>query len=53
MFENAEKVSKCMDQLIKVTGNLEKQERKDELLECIHQLSIVHQNILGDLRKTD
>lgn len=51
MFKNAEKISKTIDQLIKVTDDLENQERKDELLQVIHQLSIVHQNVLGDLAK--
>ncbi|WP_153401954.1 hypothetical protein [Gracilibacillus oryzae] len=49
MFKNAEKLSKCLDQLIKVTEELENQERIDELVNVIHQLSIVHQNVLGDL----
>ena len=51
MFKNVEKISKCMDQLIKVTEELNNQERKEELTEAIHKLSIVHQNVLGDLTK--
>ena len=50
MFKNVEKISKCMDQLIKVAEDLN-QERKEELTEAIHKLSIVHQNVLGDLTK--
>lgn len=52
MFKNAEKISKTIDQLIKVTEDLENQERKDELLQVIHQLSVVHQNVLGDLTRS-
>ncbi|WP_018934328.1 hypothetical protein [Gracilibacillus lacisalsi] len=53
MFKNAEKISKAMDMLIKVTEELENQERKDEMVNVIHDLSKVHQNVLGDLtRKT-
>ncbi|WP_163538344.1 hypothetical protein [Gracilibacillus sp. YIM 98692] len=53
MFKNAEKISKCMDQLIKVTDDLDNQERKDELASVIHELSIVHQHVLGDVVKKD
>lgn len=51
MFKNVEKISKCMDQLIKVAEELNNQERKEELTEAIHKLSIVHQNVLGDLAR--
>ena len=39
MFKNVEKISKCMDQLIKVAEDLN-QERKEELTEVIHQLAM-------------
>ncbi|QDP40788.1 hypothetical protein [Radiobacillus deserti] len=50
MFKNAEKISKAMDMLIKVTDELEKLERKEQLVAVIHELSVVHQGVLGDLR---
>ncbi|UFT98074.1 hypothetical protein KO561_12765 [Radiobacillus kanasensis] len=51
MFKNAEKISKAMDMLIKVTEELDNQERKDQMVAVIHDLSGVHQAVLGDLRK--
>lgn len=53
MFKNAEKISKAIDMLIKVTDDLEKEERKDQLVNVIHELSGVHQAVLGDLRKPE
>ncbi|SET84293.1 hypothetical protein SAMN05216389_1383 [Oceanobacillus limi] len=49
MFKNAEKISKAIDNLIKIADGLEKDERKQELVNVIHELSCVHQNVLGDL----
>ncbi|MDC3414244.1 hypothetical protein [Terrihalobacillus insolitus] len=53
MFKNAEKISKAIDILIKVTDDLEKEERKDQMVNVIHDLSVAHQAVLGDLRKKD
>lgn len=51
MFKNSEKISKAIDLLMKVTDDLENQERKDQLVNVLHDLSGVHQNVMGDLRK--
>ncbi len=49
MFKDAEKISKAIDNLIKITDGLEKEERRQEMVNVIHNLSCVHQNVLGDL----
>lgn len=48
MFKNAEKIGKTIDTLIKMSSDLS-QERQQELVYVIHELSKVHQNVLGDL----
>lgn len=49
MFKNAERISRAIDNLIKITSDLKAQERKDEMTVVIHELSRVHQHVLGDL----
>lgn len=53
MFKNVEKISKLMDQLIKLTDELENVERKNEMVNVIHQLAEVQKNLLGDLTKKE
>lgn len=48
MFKNAEKIGKTIETLMKTADDLS-EERKYELLNVIHKLSKVHQNVLGDL----
>lgn len=52
MFKTVEKISKLLDQLIKLTDELENEERKHELINVIHGLSKVQQNVIGDMTKT-
>lgn len=53
MFKDVEKISKLIDQLMKLANELENKERKNEMICVIHQLSKVQQNVLGDLAKKD
>jgi len=50
-LKEANRIGRTIDNLMKITDDLEKNERKTELINVIHQLSIVHQNVLGDLTR--
>lgn len=53
MFKNAEKISKAIDLLMKVTDDLESKERKNQMVNVLHDLSGAHQAVLGDLRNQE
>lgn len=53
MFKDVEKISKLIDQLMKLANELENKERKNEMICVIHQLAAVQKNVLGDLAKKD
>lgn len=51
MFKTAERIGKNIESLMKIVSELKNEDRKNELLVVIHELSKVHQNVLGDLTK--
>lgn len=51
VLKEANRIGRTIDTLMKITDDLERQERKDELINVIHQLSVVHQNVLLDITK--
>lgn len=53
MFKNVERISKLIDQLMKLTEELDNKERKNEMVNVIHQLAEVQKNLLGDLAKKE
>ena len=53
MFKNVERISKLIDQMMKLTEELDNKERKNEMVNVIHQLAEVQKNLLGDLTKKE
>lgn len=53
VFKNVERISKLIDQMMKLTEELDNQERKNEMVNVIHQLAEVQKNLLGDLTKKE
>lgn len=51
MFKNVEKISKAIDLLVKVAEDTKDKNRSNELVNAIHNLSVVQQEYFGDLKE--
>ncbi len=51
MFKTADKISKAIDLLIKVTAEVEEPERKEEALAVVHQISHLYSNCILDIKQ--
>lgn len=51
MFKTTEKINKAMDLIIKAAEEMKNEERKEQALNVIHELSLLHSDCFNDLKR--
>ncbi len=51
MFKTADKISKAIDIVIKSTEEMTNEERKEEAIAAVHQLSNLYSNCISDIKQ--
>lgn len=49
MFATADKINRAIDQVIKATEEIEREDRKQQALQAVHVLSVLRSDCLSDL----
>lgn len=50
MFKTTDKISKAIDSIRKATEELENDERKQQAISCVHQLSTLYSDCIKDMK---